>query len=136
MTPDERTIRDERRFFGGMALAAVAVVFAGFATSYYLWPITRATHYPAGQLISTSVPGIVHLHAIAFTGWVLLLVAQTRLVTTGRVALHRKVGRLGAWLIPILVITGLLTAVRTSRSFPDSPRRVWRGAIVPNCTDG
>jgi hypothetical protein len=115
MTPDERTVRDERRFFGGMAVAAVAVVFAGFATSYYLWPITRATHYPAGQLISPSVPGIVHLHAIAFTAWVLLLAGQAGLVLRGHVAVHRNVGRLGAWLIPVLVLTGLLTAVQGAR---------------------
>jgi hypothetical protein len=106
---------DDRRFFAGMALAALAVVFSGFATSYYLWPITRATHYPAGQPISPSVPLIVHLHAAVFSAWVLLLVTQVSLVVTGRVAIHRRLGGLAVGLIPLMVITGLLTAVRGAR---------------------
>ena len=81
----------ERRFFAGMAFASVAVVFAGFATSYYLWPLTRATHYPAGQPISASLPLIVHVHAIAFSAWVGLLVVQ------GRSSTRARWGSIGAW---------------------------------------
>src|SRR5687767_8602312 len=112
---ETRVAVDDRRFFAGMALAALAVVFSGFATSYYLWPITRATHYPAGQPISPSVPVIVHLHAALFSAWILLLVTQVSLVVTGRVAVHRRLGGLTAGLIPLMVITGLLTAVRGAR---------------------
>ena len=106
---------DDRRFFAGMALAALAVMFAGFATSYYLWPVTRATHYPAGQPISPSVPPIVHLHAVLFSAWVLLLATQVSLVLTGRVAMHRRLGGFAAGLIPLMIVTGLLTAVRGAR---------------------
>src|SRR5262245_58672708 len=102
----------ERRFFAWMALASVAVVFAGFATSYYLWPLTRATHYPAGQPISQSLPLVVHIHALAFSGWVGLLGVQAALVSQGRVAAHRRVGGLAGGLLPIMVATGLMTAVR------------------------
>src|SRR5688572_5101730 len=119
--------RDDRRFFAGMACAALAVVFSGFATSYYLWPITRATHYPAGQPISPSIPLIVHLHAVVFSAWILLLVVQVTLVTTGRVSVHRRLGAIAAGFIPLMVITGLLTAVRGARDgwnpggpFPDA----------------
>lgn len=34
-------------------LAPLAAVFLGFATSYYLWPITRAFHDAAGQPVSS-----------------------------------------------------------------------------------
>jgi hypothetical protein len=87
----------------------------------------RATHYPAGQPISSSIPLIVHLHAAAFSAWILLLVAQVSLVMTGRVAVHRRLGSLAVGLIPVMVITGLLTAVRGGRDgwnpggpFPDA----------------
>lgn len=103
---------DDRLFFAGMSLVALTVVFLGFATSYYLWPITRATHYPAGQPISPSLPFIVHFHAILFSLWILVLVTQTYLVTTERVNVHRRLGATAAWLIPLVVITGLATAVR------------------------
>jgi hypothetical protein len=124
---EHRVVVDDRRFFAGMALAALSVVFLGFATSYYLWPITRATHYPAGQPISSSVPLIVHLHAAAFSAWILLLVAQVSLVMTGRVPVHRRLGGLAAGFIPVMAMTGLLTAVRGARDgwnpggpFPDA----------------
>jgi hypothetical protein len=103
------------RFFTAMAFGSLAVVFAGFATSYYLWPFTRATHYPAGQPISPSLPLLVHVHAVAFSGWVGLLVVQAGLVSQGRMATHRGLGRLGAGLLPIVIGIGLLTAVRGAR---------------------
>jgi hypothetical protein len=105
----------ERRFFATMAFASLAVVFAGFATSYYLWPISRATHYPAGQPISSSLPILVHVHAVLFSAWVGLLVVQATLVSRGAVTSHRRLGRLGAGLVIAMVLTGLSTAIRGAR---------------------
>jgi uncharacterized membrane protein YozB (DUF420 family) len=105
----------ERRFFAAMAVASLAVVVAGFAASYYAWPITRATHYPAGQPISPSLPAVVHLHALVFSGWVGLLVVQAGLVHRGNVRDHRRLGRAGAGLVVVMVLTGLSTAVRGAR---------------------
>jgi hypothetical protein len=106
---------DDRSFFTSMALAALAVVFVGFATSYYLWPITRATHLPTGRPISPSFPLIVHLHAAGFSAWILLLLAQVRLVAVGRTDLHTRIGLVAACLAPFLVVTGLMTAVHGAR---------------------
>lgn len=101
----------ERRFFTTMALAALAIVFVGFAATYYLWPITRATHTLAGRPISPSFPLIVHLHATGFSVWILLLLVQVRLVAAGRTALHKRLGLGAAGLVPFLVVTGIMTAV-------------------------
>jgi hypothetical protein len=57
----------------------------------------------------------LHLHAALFSAWVLLLVTQVSLVVTGRVAVHRRLGGIVAGLIPLMVITGLLTAVQGAR---------------------
>jgi hypothetical protein len=115
--PTEHTATaTERRFFATMAFASLAVVFAGFATSYYLWPFSRATHYPAGQPISPSLPLLVHFHAVLFSGWVSLLVVQAGLVTLGNVTTHRRLGRVGGGLMIVMVLIGLLTAVRGARN--------------------
>jgi hypothetical protein len=106
---------DDNRFFVAMAFAALAVVFVGFATSYYLWPLTRATHHAAGQPISPALPRVIHAHAAAFTLWILLFVAQVTLVTSGQLALHRRLGFATAWLIPVLAALGVATAVRGAR---------------------
>jgi hypothetical protein len=113
---NSRTTVAERRFFAAMAFISLVVVFAGFATSYYLWPLTRATHFPAGQPISPSLPSVVHLHALAFSGWIVLLAVQGSLVVRGDVASHRRLGRLGAALLPIMVFSGLVTAVTGARA--------------------
>jgi hypothetical protein len=115
ITTEHPRTATEGRFFAVMAFASLAVVFAGFATSYYLWPITHATHFPAGQPISPSLPLIVHLHAAAFSAWVALLVVQSALVRHANVAAHRRLGRVGGWLLPVIMVTGLLTAIRGGR---------------------
>jgi|RhiMetdeSRZDD1v2_1073273.scaffolds.fasta_scaffold233067_2 hypothetical protein len=106
---------DDRRFFTTMALAALAIVFLGFAATYYLWPITRATHTLAGRPIAPSFPLIVHLHAAGFSAWILLLLVQVRLVAAGRKAVHKRMGIVAAGLVPFLVVTGLMTAVHGAR---------------------
>lgn len=110
----DRTM-DDRHFFAAMALAALAVVIAGFATRYYLQPFTRVAHAPAEEVISGGFPAVVHVHAVVFSGWIVLFAAQSMLVALRRVALHRRVGRLTAWLVPPMVVTGVLTAIRGGR---------------------
>jgi hypothetical protein len=80
-----------------------------------------------GQPISPSLPLIVHVHALAFTAWIVLFVVQVRLVATGRTALHRRLGVAAAWFIPFMVGTGWLTALQGARDgwnpggpFPDA----------------
>ena len=98
-------IRDHR-FFTGMAVAAALVVFVGFAPSYYL-----KSWFGGGRELA----GLVHLHGALSTGWMLLLVAQTSLVGAGRTDLHRRLGVLGAVLVPALILVGLVTAVVAAR---------------------
>jgi hypothetical protein len=105
----------DRVFFGVMAYAALVVVLAGFATSYYLWPLTRATHHAGGQPVSQSLPLVVHAHAVLFTAWIFVFVTQVTLVLGDRAGVHRRLGSAAAWLVPMMVATGLLTAVRGAR---------------------
>jgi hypothetical protein len=108
-------VSSDRRFFMAMSIVTLAVVFLGFSTSYYLWPLTRATHYPNGRPISPTLPLIVHVHAVAFSAWIVLFAAQVALVASGRTATHRRLGIISAWLVPILIVAGILTAIRGAR---------------------
>jgi hypothetical protein len=66
------------------------------------------THAPA-------LPLIVHVHAIAFVGWVVLFTVQVLLIRTGRPALHR---RLGVWMMGLaafMVVIGPATAIYMQR---------------------
>lgn len=84
--------RDDR-FFLTSAFVMTAVIVAGFSVQL------------AMGRSSFSSPPLVHAHAIVFMGWVAIFLTQNVLATSGRVALHRRLGWLAAvWMIPMLVL--------------------------------
>ena len=97
-----------RPFHLYLAVAMAVVVFVGFARTYFL------TLFSGGPTTTTSgrpFTPLVHLHAALFTGWVLLFIAQTTLVASRKVALHRKLGVAGATLGGAMVVVGITTAI-------------------------
>ena len=104
--------RTERVFFSGMAVALAIAVFAGFAPTYYL-----RTSFGSPEL-----PWYLHLHGLAFTGWMVLLVVQTSLVAANKTAVHRTLGLFGVVLGVIMMILGGYVAVARIRAgFMASP---------------
>src|SRR6478752_4986772 len=77
--------RTDRYFFAGMALLILGSVFLGFAKTYFL----------AGVFNAPLPSWIIHVHGGAFSSWILFLLLQTLLVSSGRVDLHRKLGLAG-----------------------------------------
>jgi hypothetical protein len=61
-------------------------------------------------------PLIVHVHAAAFVGWLVLLTVQVWLVRTHNVRTHRKLGRAGAVLAGSMVILGPAAAIIVQRA--------------------
>jgi hypothetical protein len=97
----------DRAFYSGMAIVMALTVFAGFAPTYYL----RA-YFGAPTLSgSTSLTPLMHVHAALFSGWVLLFIVQTALVSARRVAVHRRLGIAGAVLAAAMVAVGVRTAI-------------------------
>lgn len=66
-------------------------------------------------------PLILHVHALLMGSFLLLLLAQTWLMATGRRALHMKLGVLGIVLAIALVVAGFILA-------PTMYYQVWGGA--------
>ena len=94
----------DRSFFTAMGIAVATLVFAGFARTYYLaswWPQPER----APEMTAT-----LHLHAAAFTLWILLQAAQPALVAADRRDLHRTLGWAGAGLAAAVWILGNLAA--------------------------
>jgi hypothetical protein len=96
----------DRGIYTWAALAAVIIVFAGFARSYYLRGVF------GGPALST----LVHAHGLVMTLWFALFVVQVRLVAVGRVALHRQLGVVGAVLAALVVGVGTVTAITAARN--------------------
>ena len=106
-----RTSRRTRRFYVGMALAIAITVFAGFSRSYFL-----KSWYGTPELSR-----LLHLHGLVFTTWILFFLAQTTLVASGRVYLHRRMGIGGAVLAALVLIVGTTVAIMRVRSGRASP---------------
>jgi FtsH-binding integral membrane protein len=90
-------------FFSGMALLLLGSVFLGFAHTYYLAGIF---HAPLPSMI-------VHFHGAIFSSWILFLLAQTTLVASGRVDIHRRIGIAGFLLACLMVVVGVWAATNS-----------------------
>lgn len=87
--------RDDRRPFAVYLALLWIGILAGFGVD-----LSRFFHE------APPAPLIVNLHAIVFSGWMLLLTAQVLLVLGNRVALHRKLGWLLAGWAALMLVLG------------------------------
>ncbi|WP_421730960.1 hypothetical protein [Brevundimonas sp.] len=87
----------EQVFFSGMAVLAIVVSAIGFSTTF-IAPIARGAF---------AAPAVVHLHAVLFIAWLLLLLTQARLVAGRRLNWHRKLGLAGAALAIAMAASGI-----------------------------
>jgi hypothetical protein len=86
------------KFYIGLSLVFALVAFGGFTPSYVA--------PPAGQF-----PPIVHLLAVLFFAWTILLIVQARLARSSPQT-HRAIGLAGISLATAMVFTGLAVIVR------------------------
>ena len=93
------------RFYFYAVLGAAIIVFVGFAQSYFLKGFFGAPPlYP-----------LLHLHGVIMTSWFVLLAAQTWLVATHHVRLHRRLGIIGALLACAILIVGTAVLIIGTR---------------------
>ena len=101
--------KDSRLFFTFMGAAVAIIVFAGFARSYYL------SHWLTAPARTPEITPLLHIHATVFTSWILLQVVQPALAASGRVAIHRKLGWLGAALAAGVWVLGNLASIEAMK---------------------
>src|SRR5438128_8900141 len=92
----------DRAFYSGMAIWMTLTAFIGFSRTYYLSSVFHTNATISGKPFSP----IVHVHAILFSAWLVLLITQTTLVATHRIALHRKLGIFGGLLAVAMISVG------------------------------
>ena len=77
---------------------------------------------------------IVHLHVLAYTGWLVLLAAQVWLVRTRRLAMHKRLGWAALVLLPAMLILGPATAYYGVADNPYMPDK-WISWLSVNYTN-
>jgi hypothetical protein len=89
-----------RQAYFAIALLIAGIVGWGFWETYYSQAFAR-----------TDLPSIVHVHAVVFSIWVLVLVAQAAAVVAGNVRLHRRLGTVGMLYGALVLAVGLLVSI-------------------------
>lgn len=110
-----RSARAGERYFHVMSFVFLLTVFAGFARTLYLRPLFEVPEFPAVLLA---------VHGGIFTLWFLWYFLQTTLVANGRIATHRRMGRVGGGLALAVVMVGLITV------YGAVPRRISLGVNI------
>lgn len=108
--------RSEDIFFLVLTALVIVAVFIGFARTYFL----------AGIFMAKLPSRLVHLHGALFTSWIVLLAAQVVLVSIGRLHWHMRLGVLGMFVAPLMVVVGFATLVAAVRRqfVPPAPLRI------------
>jgi len=96
----------DRYFYTIFAVAACALVFFAFGPTYYF-------RIPGSD---AAISTIVHMHAVVFSAWMLLFLAQTMLVEKGRTDLHMRLGIVGVILALGIIVVGYITLVAGART--------------------
>lgn len=96
----------ERRLYTWVAFTVALLVLIGFARTYYLKSLYG----------TPALSGLVHLHGVVMTLWVVLFIVQVRLVAAHRVAIHRRLGVFGAVWAGVVFLVGMMTAITAARN--------------------
>jgi hypothetical protein len=105
----------DRWIYVFMAVWFIGIVLVGFIPDAMM----KVAMVKAGA--RPPFPAILHVHAVLMGSFLLLLLAQTWLMATGRKALHMQLGVLGMALAAALVVAGFILA-------PTMYYQVWGGA--------
>lgn len=104
--------RYDKVFFGCMVVLLLLIVFVGFARSYYLAGVFRA-----------SLPApILHIHGALNTSWMLLLVVQAFLVSAKKIKWHMTLGIAGFSLAVVMVGVGFVVSANQLHRYAHDPR--------------
>ncbi|HXH53214.1 MAG TPA: hypothetical protein VNH53_07285 [Sphingomicrobium sp.] len=105
----------DRWIFVFMAAWFIAIVLAGFIPD----SLEQIAMVQAG--LRPPFPLVLHVHAVLMGAFMLLLLAQTTLMATGRREYHMQLGLVGYALAALLVVVGFILV-------PTIYHQVWQGA--------
>jgi len=100
-----------------MVVAVVGAIWLAMVTGFGIDMVRRAIDGHLSFLL------IIHLHALAYGSWLLLLAVQVLLVRTKRLALHRRLGFAALVLVPLMLVLGPAAVISQVASNPYMPDR-------------
>src|SRR5262245_24245204 len=95
----------DRRFYLFITILTAALVFAGFARTFYL----------NGLFAKMYLPALFILHGVVFSGWLVVLVTQALLVSAGKIRIHKKLGYTGIAIVVAMLVLGWIMSVQAAQ---------------------
>lgn len=86
-------------------LVLVGLVWVGILSGFGFDSVSHVSQH------GLDYPPIVHVHAVAFVGWLVLFTTQVALIRGGRADIHRKLGVAGLVLACVMLLLGPVTAL-------------------------
>jgi len=95
----------DRRFYLFIAILTAALVFAGFARTFYLNGVFARLH----------LPSLFIVHGVVFSSWLVVLVAQTALVSARQIRIHQKLGYASIAIVVAMLVLGWIMSVQAAQ---------------------
>ena len=95
----------DRAFFGAMTGMTFAVIFVGFARTFYLKP----------PFDTPALGPLIQLHGVVATLWPMLIIVQVLLIRARNYPLHRTLGMAGVVVAAMFVITAAMVVIGKQR---------------------
>jgi hypothetical protein len=95
----------DRRFYLFIAVLTAAIVFAGFARTFFLNGLFAKLH----------LPSLFILHGIVFSSWLVILVTQSALVSARQIRIHQKLGYASIAVVVAMFTLGWIMSVQAAQ---------------------
>jgi uncharacterized membrane protein len=95
----------DRVFFGAMTSLTFAVIFVGFARTFFLKPLFD----------TPALSPVFQLHGVVATLWPVLIIVQVLLIRARNYQLHRTLGMVGVVVAVLFVITASMMSIGKPR---------------------
>ena len=86
----------DRRFYLFITILTAALVFAGFARTFFLNPFFAKLHLPSIWIV----------HGVVFSSWIVILLTQSVLIAAQQVRIHKKLGYASIAIVTLMAYLG------------------------------
>lgn len=95
----------DRRFYLFISILTAALVFAGFARTFYL----------NGFFAKLHLPSLFIIHGVVFSSWLVVFVTQTLLVSARQIRIHQKLGYASIAIVVAMIVLGWIMSVQAAQ---------------------
>ena len=96
----------DRRFYLFITILTAALVFSGFARTFFL----------NGLFAKLRLPSLFIVHGVVFSSWLVVLVTQAFLVSAKKIQIHKKLGYTRIVLVTAMFVLGWIMSVQAAQS--------------------